>query len=65
VREGGKVLQTIALDRGCFACMLGGADGKTLFMVANEWRGPSNMLSAERTGRVLIARVTAPRAGRP
>jgi sugar lactone lactonase YvrE len=65
VREGGKVLQTIALDRGCFACMLGGADGKTLFMVANEWRGPSNMLSAERTGRVLTARVTAPRAGRP
>ena len=26
VREGGEVLQTIELDRGCFACMLGGAD---------------------------------------
>src|SRR3954447_14020888 len=25
VREGGEVLQTIELDRGCFACMLGGA----------------------------------------
>ena len=24
VREGGEVLQTIDLDRGCFACMLGG-----------------------------------------
>src|SRR5215831_16840618 len=31
VREGGEVLQTIDLDRGCFACMLGGADRKTLF----------------------------------
>ena len=27
VREGGEVLQTIKLDRGCFACMLGGAEG--------------------------------------
>ena len=40
VREGGEVLQTIELDRGCFACMLGGADGRTLFMMATEWRGP-------------------------
>jgi len=65
VREGGEVLQTIELDRGCFACMLGGAEGQTLFMVANEWRGPSNMLGAERTGRVLTARAPAPHAGRP
>ena len=27
VREGGHVLQTVELDRGCFACMLGGKDG--------------------------------------
>ena len=43
VREGGEVLQTIELDRGCFACMLGGADSKTLFMVATEWKGAENM----------------------
>src|SRR5262245_58638400 len=36
VREGGEVVQMINLDRGCFACMLGGTDGKTLFMVAAE-----------------------------
>src|SRR5829696_7761586 len=30
VREGGEVLQTIDLDRGCFACMLGGVDRSTL-----------------------------------
>src|SRR5262252_6652737 len=34
VREGGEVLQTIGLDRGCFACMLGGPDRRTLFLVA-------------------------------
>jgi sugar lactone lactonase YvrE len=41
VKEGGEVLQTIDLDRGCFACMLGGADRTTLFLMAAEWRGPS------------------------
>src|SRR5712691_2333467 len=34
VREGGEVPQTIELDRGCFACMLGGPDRSTLFMIA-------------------------------
>ncbi len=28
VREGGEVLQTIELDRGCFACALGGGTGE-------------------------------------
>jgi sugar lactone lactonase YvrE len=37
VREGGKVLQTVAIDRGCFACMLGGSDNSTLFIVAAQW----------------------------
>src|SRR5436309_8439636 len=31
VREGGEVLETIELDRGCFASMLGGPDRRTLF----------------------------------
>src|SRR6185503_19534585 len=26
VREGGEILQTIDVDRGCFACMLGRSD---------------------------------------
>ncbi|HEY8597704.1 MAG TPA: SMP-30/gluconolactonase/LRE family protein, partial [Thermomicrobiales bacterium] len=39
VREGGAVLQTIDLDRGAFACMLGGDDGRTLFILAAEWHG--------------------------
>jgi sugar lactone lactonase YvrE len=39
VREGGEVLQTIQLDRGCFACMLGGQDRRTLFLVARPWHG--------------------------
>jgi sugar lactone lactonase YvrE len=65
VAEGGKVLQTIEADRGCFACMLGGDDGKTLFIVAQEWGGLESMHGSQRTGQVLTARAPAPRAGWP
>jgi len=65
VREGGEVLQTIDLDRGCFACMLGGVDNRTLFMMAAEWGGPAAMAEAPRTGQVLTAKVLAPHAGWP
>jgi sugar lactone lactonase YvrE len=61
VREGGQVLQTIELDRGCFACMLGGSDRETLFMMAAEWLGPETMADGPRTGQVLA--VPAPAAG--
>jgi sugar lactone lactonase YvrE len=39
--EGGEVLDTIELDRNPFACMLGGPDGRTLFMLAAEWAAPT------------------------
>lgn len=65
VREGGQVLQTIGLDRGCFACMLGGADGQTLFMTANDWRGPATMADGARRGQVLTVQASAPHAGWP
>jgi sugar lactone lactonase YvrE len=52
VAEGGEVLETIEVGQGCFACTLGGDDGRTLFIVANDYgpQGASN-------GRVLTARV--------
>ena len=33
VAEGGEVLQVVATDQACFACMLGGDDGRSLFML--------------------------------
>lgn len=65
VREGGEVLQAIKLDRGCFACALGGPAGRTLFMVATEWRGISSMGEGERTGQVLTIEAPAPSAVTP
>jgi sugar lactone lactonase YvrE len=67
VREGGEVLETIDLDRGCFACMLGGADRKTLFLIATEWRGMEKIqeVAQARTGQVLTVEAPAPHAGWP
>ena len=65
IREGGEVLQTIEMDRGCFACMLGGVDSQTLFMVATEWKGVEDMADGSRTGQILTVRATAPHAGWP
>ena len=67
VREGGEVLETVTCDRGCFACMLGGAGKKTLFIIATEWRGMDKMaeVAQERTGQVLTYETPAPHAGWP
>jgi sugar lactone lactonase YvrE len=65
VREGGEVLQTIELDRGCFACMLGGVDRRTLFMVAQEWGGMESTAEGEPTGQLLTSPAPAPGAGWP
>lgn len=65
VAEGGEILQTIELDRFCFACMLGGEDGRTLFMNVAEWNGPEGIFKEPRTGQVLALEAPAPHAGRP
>ncbi len=65
VREGGEVLQTVNVDRGCFACMLGGADRKTLFIMAAEWRGFEKMMEGLGTGQVLMVEAPARGAGWP
>jgi sugar lactone lactonase YvrE len=67
VAEGGEVLDRIELDRPCYACMLGGDDGRTLFMVAARWFGPDRIdeLVKAKTGQVLTARVDVPHAGWP
>jgi sugar lactone lactonase YvrE len=65
VREGGEVLQTVELDRGGFACALGGPGRATLFIMATEWNGPQSMFREPRTGQVLTTEVTAPGAGWP
>src|SRR5579871_186068 len=65
VREGGEVLHTIELDRGCFACAPGGADKRTLFLMATQWHGAASMTGGARTGQILTTRAPAPGVGWP
>ncbi len=67
VREGGEVLQTINLDRGCFACMLGGMANRMLFLIVAEWRGMENIpeVARARTGQVLTIEAPSPGVGWP
>jgi sugar lactone lactonase YvrE len=67
IREGGEILDRIALDRAGFACALGGPDGRHLFMGAADWRGTDQIEAAlaARTGQVLVTDAPAPHAGRP
>lgn len=67
IREGGEILGRVELDRGAFACMLGGHDRRTLFMVVAEWGGFEQVpeLLAKRTGRVIAVEAPAPGVGWP
>ena len=66
VAEGGKVLQTVALDRGGFACALGGPDRTTLFITAAKWRGMTDSeMVTPGSGQVLTIQVDVPGAGWP
>ena len=65
VAEGGEVLEVVEADRGCFACMLGGDDGRTLYVIATQWGGTSGIGQGKPTGQVLTHRAPAPHAGRP
>ena len=66
VAEGGAVLQAVDLDRGGFACVLGGPGRRTLFIVAAEWRGMTEPeLVTPGSGQVLAVEVEVPGAGWP
>jgi sugar lactone lactonase YvrE len=66
VAEGGEVLATVQLDRGGFACMLGGPHGSTLYMVAARWPGASGLgQDVSWDGQVLRTEVEIIGAGWP
>ncbi|QKG70485.1 SMP-30/gluconolactonase/LRE family protein [Erythrobacter mangrovi] len=63
--EGGEVLEVVETEGlNCYACMLGGAEGRTLFTLV----APSSHrehASTQKSGRIYACEVGAPRAGRP
>ena len=66
VTEGGAVTRTVELDRGGFACVLGGPGGTTLFITAARWHGMTGpQMVAPGSGRILAVDVDVPGAGWP
>jgi sugar lactone lactonase YvrE len=64
VFEGGRVAERIPAGRMAIACMLGGPDRRTLFMLTSE-TFHSEEARAKRSARIEIARVDVPGAGFP
>jgi sugar lactone lactonase YvrE len=64
VAEGGEIVNRLATSQNCYACMLGGRDGKTLFVLTAVSSGGEEA-SAAKTGKIEIVRVDAARAGWP
>jgi sugar lactone lactonase YvrE len=64
IAEGGEVLEVIDTGHPCYACMLGGDDGRTLFMFTAS-SSNSHQAAASPTGEILIATVESPHAGLP
>ncbi|WP_117211166.1 SMP-30/gluconolactonase/LRE family protein [Allorhizocola rhizosphaerae] len=65
VAEGGAVLRTVTVDRGCFACALGGPDGRTLFVTAAVFDEQAMTFSGPRTGQVITVDAPEPGVGWP
>lgn len=66
VAEGGEVLDAVPLDRGAFACVLGGPERSTLYVTAAEWRGmTASGMVGPGSGRILAVDVDVPGAGCP
>ena len=63
ISQGGQVLHVINTDQPCYACMLGGDDGRTLFMLTAPPLAPEGDASPK--GKLLIAKVDVGHAGRP
>jgi sugar lactone lactonase YvrE len=63
VREGGEVLQRIAVEHQAYACMLGGADRCTLYICTAETHDPTK--TGANTGRIEATVVDVPGAGLP
>ena len=64
VAEGGSIVRRVETSQFCYACMLGGDDGKTLFAVTAA-ASDHTTAAAARTGKIETCTVSSPRAGLP
>ena len=64
IRDSGEMVERIDLvDRGAYACMLGGSDRRTLFVCTNIDSGPKT--AEMKSGKIELTRVDVPGTGLP
>ncbi len=65
VRDGGEIVERIPVTgRGAYACMLGGADGRTLFL-CTAVGSQGDLAQGKTRGAIETVRVAVPHAGLP
>ena len=64
IAEGGEVLEVVETGQLCFACMLGGDGGKTLFLLTAD-SADAHAAAAKPSGRIMVCEVDVARAGLP
>jgi sugar lactone lactonase YvrE len=64
VREGGEILDRVDVGQMCYACALGGDDGRTLFVVSAN-SSNEDEVAGKATGVIRTLRVDVPHAGLP
>jgi sugar lactone lactonase YvrE len=64
VAPGGEILETVVTDQPCYACMLGGPERRTLYMMTAP-SSVASIVSASRQGQVAVAEVRTAGAGWP
>lgn len=65
VKEGGEVVERIVTDGQAVACMLGGDDRRTLFVLTGRVLVTPQQSLAQRSGAIWRTRVAVPGAGLP
>jgi sugar lactone lactonase YvrE len=64
LHEGGQVSERIDVGRGAYACMLGGGDRKTLFVLVSDESDPE-LTRGNRTAGIVAVEVEVPGVGLP
>lgn len=64
VLDGGEITHRIETDLPCFSCVLGGPEGRHLFLLCNEFEGVDRLAAVQqrRSARVLVTEVPVSRA---
>lgn len=65
VLDGGEITHRIETELPCFACTLGGPEGRHLFLLCNEFEGVDQLTAVQgrRSAKIFVTEAPVPRVG--